>query len=87
MAKSVQLIHYSDGTVHTQVVDHGDRPMTSELVVARLMYNERVRSSTSLRDAAAHVGLRPSELSAMEHGRAPFPEGTVNRLRGLYAGV
>lgn len=87
MARAIRLIHMSDGTVITQVYDTEDQPPSDLEVQARVMYQLRVRARVPLRVAAAYLNVQPSNLSAMEHGRVPFPDGAISKLRGLYAGA
>ncbi len=85
MARAVRLIHYSDGTTSTKVVEAPPESVTgSDLAKARNMYFQRTHKYISLRQAASHIGVTAVKLSQFEHSGAGLTADQIRRLRVLY---
>lgn len=44
----------------------------------------RIKHDELLKDMADRLGMSSSELSAIEHGKKPMPEGFMKRIQTLY---
>lgn len=44
----------------------------------------RIEHGELLKDMADKLGMSSSELSAIEHGKKPMPEGFMKRIQSLY---